>query len=135
MMYLQQQSLGVRGCRELSNGDLFCNFGTQGNIRKRRLVYLRCNTLGKIVLGEPFTNEYNVTTHLVFHKTYMPPRHLLGYSMEWKDHAVNIDIQDFAGNAQALQEQLQLYMGVMLPELSHGPHLTFAPTGGKHFER
>ncbi|KAL1933501.1 hypothetical protein VTP01DRAFT_7591, partial [Rhizomucor pusillus] len=114
MMYLQQQSLGVRGCRELSNGDLFCNFGTQ---------------------GEPFTNEYNVTTHLVFHKTYMPPRHLLGYSMEWKDHAVNIDIQDFAGNAQALQEQLQLYMGVMLPELSHGPHLTFAPTGGKHFER
>lgn len=55
--------------------------------------------------------------------------------MEWKDHAVNIDIQDFAGNAQALQEQLQLYMGVMLPELSHGPHLTFAPTGGKHFER
>lgn len=140
MMYLQQQSLGVRGCRELSNGDLSCNLGTQGKEKqdKERMVnFMHIQLLTKLLvyIGEPFTNGYNVTTHLVFHKTYMPPQHLLGYPLAWEENDVNIDIQDFAGDAHLLEKELQLHMGVMMPEFAHGPHLTFAPTGENRFER
>ncbi|KAI8143935.1 Alg9-like mannosyltransferase family-domain-containing protein [Fennellomyces sp. T-0311] len=107
MIFLQQQSLGIEGCHVLENGGLGCQFGEIDNSR---------------------TTGHNVTTHLLFYKTYMPPRHLLGYPKSWENDSdrPNINVQDFGGQFEQLQKALENRAGV--PFATHSPYMNFAPS-------
>ncbi|KAI7869953.1 Alg9-like mannosyltransferase family-domain-containing protein [Spinellus fusiger] len=69
LSYLQQQYTGIQGCEQTPVGGLTCHLDFKA--KKPR-------------------SDYNVTTHFVFYKTYMPPRHLLAYPTLWKDTILNL---------------------------------------------
>ncbi|KAG2224178.1 hypothetical protein INT45_001296 [Circinella minor] len=117
MIFLQQQSLGIEGCHVLDSSLLGCNFGEVENSS---------------------TSNYDVTTYLLFYKTYMPPRHFLGYPNSWENNPdkPNINIHDFGGQFEPFYEALQERSGI--PFTSHSPYMNFAPSKDKvekEFER
>ncbi|KAI9313487.1 Alg9-like mannosyltransferase family-domain-containing protein [Dichotomocladium elegans] len=118
MMYLQRQSLGVHDCKLTANGEVFCN------------------------LNDPetaFTDGYNVTSNLLFYKTYMAPRHLIGYPNVWEvlRNKPHVRIVDFAGDFDGLEKELEQRAGVSLMTHHYSePKLNFAPSKlGVNFER
>lgn len=63
MMYVQQQSLALQSCETTANGGVSCYYGPLGQLPEV---------------------DFDLTTHLLFYKTYMPPEHLLAYPTAWK---------------------------------------------------
>lgn len=67
----------------------------------------------------------NLTTNLVFYKTYMPPRHLLVVPKDNGNHQVNV--LDFSSRLDDLVEQLEKSSGVNLRKhTGDKPEIDFA---------
>ncbi|CAO3650931.1 unnamed protein product [Cunninghamella blakesleeana] len=92
MSFIQRQTMGINGCQLLSYGDISCNIVPVGSID---------------------TNGFNITTHIIFYKTYMPPRHLLSFPLSWKDGPLQISIEDVAGNQTLLYDALKRRQGTV----------------------
>lgn len=75
MWFLNRQTSGLTGCHVLNYGDLSCTANPTGKLnflpRNNTVIYSR------MTLGASNVNGFDITTNLVFYKTYMPPRHLL----------------------------------------------------------
>ncbi|KAI8338460.1 Alg9-like mannosyltransferase family-domain-containing protein [Chlamydoabsidia padenii] len=89
--FVQRQSMGINGCELLASGDLTCDITPVG--------------------GPITTNGFNLTTHVIFHKTYMPPRHLLSFPLAWKDGPAQVSIEDVAGDKTKLYNALKPRQG------------------------
>ncbi|CAG8469185.1 9471_t:CDS:10 [Funneliformis mosseae] len=86
MQKLQNQALRFKKCEELSG-------------------YFQCE-LGKkffIPVSDP---TETLTTNIIFYKTYMPPRHLLGYPKAWRGTNVQVNVYDLAGSPLSDLENL-----------------------------
>ncbi|CDS07737.1 hypothetical protein LRAMOSA01686 [Lichtheimia ramosa] len=121
MMYLQQQTLGLRNCKLAANSELICGLKTAD-------------------IDMAYTNEYNVTSNVLFYKTYMAPRHLIGYPKAWEvsRDRPHVRIEDFGSDWDRLGKELHSRSGVTLLNLhdEYEPHVNFAPSkDGTFFER
>ncbi|CEP12647.1 hypothetical protein [Parasitella parasitica] len=106
MGFLQRQTTSIHDCHVLDNGDLTCTVGAN-------------NTSD--------TNGFDVTTNLVFYKTYMPPRHLLVDSLKNKN--THINIFDFSSRLDEVVTKLESSPGVVLRKHQSGkPEIDFAKT-------
>ncbi|KAI8606153.1 Alg9-like mannosyltransferase family-domain-containing protein [Dissophora ornata] len=85
MGLIQHQTLGSQDCKEVSSA---------GN-------HILCLTYPS-QQGLFHVNDGNIyTTHVVFYKTYMPPRHLLGYNASAAEsHGVKLTVSDWRGKSQ-----------------------------------
>ncbi|KAL0088201.1 Alg9-like mannosyltransferase family-domain-containing protein [Phycomyces blakesleeanus] len=109
MSYLQQQSTNIQGCEKLSSGDLACQLD---------------------FTSASFQSNYNVTTHILFLKTYMAPHHLLAYPTEWKDTSnIHVQIKDFGSDIESAERELEHRSGVVFHKDSQTKHkIDFAPS-------
>lgn len=82
MMYLQQQTLGLRNCKLAANSELICGLKTAGKCHAPFVCNWHSNLKQDIDMA--YTNEYNATSNVLFYKTYMAPRHLIGYPKAWE---------------------------------------------------
>ncbi|ORZ02512.1 Alg9-like mannosyltransferase family-domain-containing protein [Syncephalastrum racemosum] len=118
MMYVQQQSLALQSCEIGASGGASCHYGP---------------------LGHQPEVDFDLTTHLLFYKTYMPPEHLLAYPTEWKkdpDCHVHVAVKDFAGRLDLLEQEIAVREGVDLrTRRPTVPQIDFAPSGEKSYER
>ncbi|KAG2230630.1 hypothetical protein INT48_005898 [Thamnidium elegans] len=115
MGFLNRQTNGLHDCYVLQNDDLSCAVGSP-NLKTK-------------------SDQFNITTNLVFYKTYMPPRHLLVIPKENDNSHVNIF--DFASHLDQVVEQLEKSSGVTLRRHDTGkPEVDFAKTSTRNaFER
>lgn len=72
MRFLNYQTSNIHGCYVLKNEDLTCGLRGEGG----RHFFLKKNYINQSIYIDNF-GGYNITTNLVFYKTYMPPQHLL----------------------------------------------------------
>ncbi|KAI9029040.1 Alg9-like mannosyltransferase family-domain-containing protein [Phycomyces nitens] len=107
MSYLQQQSTNIHGCEKLASGDIAC-----------QLDYASTS----------FYSDYNITTHILFFKTYMAPQHLLGYPTEWKDTSnIHVQVKNFGSDIESTEKELEHRSGVLFHKDSHTKHkISFA---------
>ncbi|KAI8060977.1 Alg9-like mannosyltransferase family-domain-containing protein [Gongronella butleri] len=91
MEAVQRQTMRIDGCELLATGDLTC-------------------TLGDLA-SEPRTNGYRLKTHVVYYKTYMPPRHLLSQPHSWAGGDNQVEITDVAGSEDKLLAALTPRLG------------------------
>ncbi|KAG0748347.1 hypothetical protein G6F62_002538 [Rhizopus arrhizus] len=112
MRFLHHQTKGIHDCHVLRNEDLACRIGANTD---------------EII-------DYNLTTKLLFYKTYMPPQHLLVNPLEVKDnHQVNI--LDFSSRHEDLIQELEQSSGVVLRRHAQN-EIEFAKTNTKNkYER
>nr|CAG8446383.1 13686_t:CDS:10 [Entrophospora candida] len=82
MQKLQYQSIGFRNCEEFNNNNDY---------------YYQCEIGDKIILPE-INSSKRFITNIIFYKTYMPPRHLLGYHKSWRNTNVHVNVFDLAGS-------------------------------------
>ncbi|CAG8480146.1 5028_t:CDS:10 [Ambispora leptoticha] len=63
---------------------------------------------------EPSFNSTEIFhTNVIFYKTFMPPRHLLGYPKAWRESNIQITIHDLAGVAlEQLEQELETKVAV-----------------------
>ncbi|KAG2206288.1 hypothetical protein INT47_007302 [Mucor saturninus] len=108
MDLLYHQTSGLHDCHVLKSGDLTCTSGASN-------------------LNMDY-NGLNITTNLLFYKTYMPPRHLLVIP---KDNGGNrVNVFDFSSDLDKVVEQLEKSSGVILRRHQAGKHeVDFAKTG------
>ncbi|KAI7900853.1 Alg9-like mannosyltransferase family-domain-containing protein [Cokeromyces recurvatus] len=106
MGFLQRQTTNIHDCHILDSGDLSCTIGLS-NLTN---------------IGE---NPFNVTTNIVFYKTYMPPRHLLVIPKENGNNHINIF--DYSSQLNKTIAQLNNSPGVALRRHTKGkPQIEFA---------
>ncbi|CAG8530329.1 2832_t:CDS:10 [Ambispora gerdemannii] len=74
--------------------------------------HIMCEVTNKFV--EPSFNSTEIFhTNIIFYKTFMPPRHLLGYPRAWRESNVRITIHDLAGVAlEQLEQELEAKIAV-----------------------
>ncbi|RCH82721.1 hypothetical protein CU098_000239, partial [Rhizopus stolonifer] len=112
--FIQRHTTGIHDCHVLHSGDLSC--------------FVDLNQATDL-------NGFDLTTHLVFYKTYMPPRHLLALPLENKAHHVHII--DFGSDHHGLVSELTQRPGIPLRRHSKDKiDIDFAQTNQTHqFER
>ncbi|CAI2167747.1 3886_t:CDS:10 [Funneliformis geosporum] len=86
MQKLQNLSLKFRNCDELPG-------------------YFQCE-LGKKLIRPVRNPSETLTTNIIFYKTYMPPRHLLGYPKSWRETNIQVNVYDLAGSPLSDLENL-----------------------------
>lgn len=111
MRFLNYQTSNIHGCYVLKNEDLTC--GLRGE-------------------GDNF-GGYNITTNLVFYKTYMPPQHLLVKPSVESGHRINM--LDFSSRHEDLVKELEQSSGIVLRKIKPS-EIDFAKTDVKNvYER
>ncbi|ORX56860.1 Alg9-like mannosyltransferase [Hesseltinella vesiculosa] len=92
---VQKQTMGIQGCSPLPSGDIACSLSDVG--------------------GPVDTSGYQLNTHVIFYKTYMPPRHLLSIPIAWQQNGpARVLVEDVAGNKTKLHEALIQRQGSQL---------------------
>ncbi|PHZ16603.1 uncharacterized protein RHIMIDRAFT_266485 [Rhizopus microsporus ATCC 52813] len=111
MRFLHYQTKGIHNCYVLTNGGLSCSVDGSTDV----------------------DNYYNITTKLVFYKTYMPPQHLLAAPLVEGNH--HIRVLDFSSRYDDLVKELEQSSGVILRRRKMGA-IDFAKTSTKNaYER
>ncbi|KAI8877059.1 glycosyltransferase family 22 protein [Backusella circina FSU 941] len=96
---LQHQKSVIHNCHALDTSDLSCFLG-----------------------GNESQQQYNLTTNIIFYKTYMPPRHLLVINDEH-----NVNVMDFSSRYDDMLATLNQQQGVVLRRHEHN-EISFAKT-------
>ncbi|CAG8494406.1 1527_t:CDS:10 [Paraglomus occultum] len=82
MAKLQKQSMKFHDCHLRNGGD-----------------YTICQLEHKFISPVYKHPSEAYETNILFYKTYMPPRHLLGYPTTWRDSNIQVNVHDLLGSS------------------------------------